>query len=148
MAVARTQPLVVAPQRITESMPCEISTEARFVPKNAEATFFTITVSSGRRWSRGSSSTQRPPSWRSPSDGTFWSHSPPSLRLSSKPMVVKITGRPLSRAASSSRFVASTSAVRSEPRSHSGSVKPQEKSTTSTAGREPIVILSPSLAFA
>ena len=129
-------------------MPWLISTEARFVPKNADATFFTITVSSGRRSSLGSISTHRPPSWRSPSDGTFCSHRPPSLRLSSNPMVVKITGSPLSRATSRSRFVASTSAVRSEPSAQSGSVKPQEKSTTSTAGREPIVMLSPSRAFA
>jgi hypothetical protein len=58
IAVARTQPLVVAPQRITESTPCETSTDARFVPKNPEAPFFTITVSSSRRPSRSSISTQ------------------------------------------------------------------------------------------
>ena len=147
IAVARMQPLVVAPQRTTESMPCEIRIEARFVPKKAEAPFLSTTVSSSRGSSRGSISTQCPPSWRSPSAGTFWSQSPPSFRLGSKPIVVKTTGRPLARAASSSRFVASTSAVRSEPSVHSGSVNPQLKSTTRTAGREPSVTLSPSRAL-
>ena len=61
---------------------------------------------------------------------------------------MKITGRPFARATSSSRFVASTSAVSSEPSAHAGSVKPQLKSTTSTAGREPSVTLSPSRALA
>ena len=39
IAVARTQPLVVAPQRITVSTPCETRTEARFVPKKPDAPF-------------------------------------------------------------------------------------------------------------
>src|ERR687885_82211 len=63
-------------------------------------------------------------------------------------MVVKTTGRPFPRATSSRRFVASTSAVRSEPSAQAGSVKPQLKSTTSTAGRDPSVTLSPSRARA
>src|SRR5581483_9059756 len=40
IAVARMQPLVVAPQRTTESTPCETRIEARFVPKNPDAPFF------------------------------------------------------------------------------------------------------------
>ncbi len=87
-AVARTQPLVVAPQRITESTPCATSTEARFVPKNPEAPFLTITVSSSRYPSRGSSSTQCPLICSSASAGTFCSQSPPSLPFGSKPIVV------------------------------------------------------------
>ena len=69
--------------------------------------------SSRRRAARaaGRSRPSWPPIWRSPSAGTFWSQRPPSFRLGSKPIVVKITGRPFARAASSSRFVASTAAV-------------------------------------
>jgi hypothetical protein len=70
------------------------------------------------------------------------------LRLASYPIVVKTTGTPLLRATSSSRFVASTSAVRSEPSVEAGSVNPQLKSTTSTAGREPSETPCPSPAFA
>ena len=49
IAVARTQPLVVAPQRITESTPCVTRTAARFVPKNADAPFLSDHVSSRAR---------------------------------------------------------------------------------------------------
>jgi hypothetical protein len=63
-------------------------------------------------------------------------------------MVVKITGSPLPRAVSSNRFVASTASVMSAPRVHSGSVNPQLKSTTRTAGRDPSVTLCPSRAAA
>ena len=76
IAVARMQPLVVAPQRTTESTSCETRIEARFVPKKADAPFFRTTVSSSRGSSRGSISTQWPPSCRSPSAGTFWSQRP------------------------------------------------------------------------
>src|SRR5439155_8619427 len=79
IAVARTQPLVVAPQRITVSTPCETRIEARFVPKKPDAPFLRTTGSSSRRSRRGSISTQRPPSWRSRSAGAFWGQSPPSL---------------------------------------------------------------------
>ncbi len=54
--------------------------------------------------SRGSISTQRPPSWRSPSAGAFWSQRAPSFRLGSKPMLVNTTDRPLARAASRRRL--------------------------------------------
>ena len=60
IAVARMQPLVVAPQSTTESTPCETRIAARFVPKNADAPFFSTTVSSSRGSRRGSISTQRP----------------------------------------------------------------------------------------
>ena len=48
IAVARMQPLVVAPQSTTVSMRCDTRIDARFVPKNAEAPFLRMTVSSGR----------------------------------------------------------------------------------------------------
>ena len=147
-AVARMQPLVVAPHSTTESTSCATRIEARFVPKNPDAPFFSTIVSSSRGSSRGSISTHLPPIWRSPRAGTFWSQRPPSFRLGSKPIVVKITGRPFARAASSTRFVCSTASVQSEPSAHSGSVNPQLKSITRTAGREPSVTLSPSPAFA
>ena len=76
--------------------------------RTPDAPFLSTIVSSSRGSSRGSISTQRPPIWRSPSAGTFWSQRPPSFRLGSKPIVVKTTGRPFARAASSSRLVAST----------------------------------------
>src|SRR6185437_9555518 len=82
-AVARMQPLVVAPQRITESTPCETRIAGRFVPKNADAPFLSTIVSSVLGSRRVSISTQRPPIWSSPSDGTFCSQRPPSFRLGS-----------------------------------------------------------------
>src|SRR5581483_2463865 len=148
IAVARMQPLVVAPQRTTESTPCETRIEARFVPKNPDAPFFRTIGSSSRRSRRGSISTQRPPIWRSPRLGAFCSQRPPSFRLGSKPIVVKTTGTHFSRATSSTRFVCSTASVMSDPSAHSGSVNPQLKSTTRTAGLEPSATLCPSPAFA
>ena len=88
IAVARTHPLVVAPHSTTESTPSETSTEARFVPKNPDAPFFRITISSSRGSSRGSISTHVPPSLRSASAGAFLTQRPPSRRFGSKPMVV------------------------------------------------------------
>ena len=119
--------------------PARSGSTARFVPKKAEAPFFSDRSSrpSSAR-AAGRSPPSGPPSWRSPSEGTFWSQRPPSFRLGSKPIVVKTTGSPFARATSSSRLVASTCGVRSEPSAHSGSVKPQQKSTTRTAGREPM----------
>ena len=111
------------------------------MPKKPEAPFLSTTGSSSRGSSRGSIATQWPPTCSSPSAGTFWSQSPPSFRSGPKPIVVKTTDRPLARATSSSRFVASTSAFKSEPSVLAGSVNPQLKSTTSTAGREPSVTL-------
>ena len=140
-------PLVVAPQRITESTLCETRMDARFVPKKADAPFFKTIVSSSRGSRRGSISTQWPPTCKSPSVGTFSSQRPPSFRPGSKPIDVNTTGSPFARATSSRRFVDSTSAVSSEPSAHEGSVKPQLKSTTSTTGREPSVTLSPKRAF-
>src|SRR5262249_47671611 len=61
IAVARMQPLVVAPQSTTESTPCVSRIDARFVPKNPEAPFFSTTASSSRGPSLGSMSTQWPP---------------------------------------------------------------------------------------
>src|SRR5262245_36214507 len=136
-AVARTHPLVVAPQRITESIPRAASRAVRFVPKKAEAPFLTTTGSSSLRPSRGSSSTQGPPNFRSASPGIFCGQIPASDSDSSYPTVVKITGSPRSRARSSSRLVAVTSAPSSEPTLQAGSVNPREKSTTRTPGCEP-----------
>src|SRR5581483_2637159 len=148
IAVARMHPLVVAPQRTTESTPCDTRIEARVVPKNPDAPFLSTIGSSSRRSSRGSISTQRPPIWRSPRLGAFCSQRPPSFRLGSKPIVVKTTGSPFARATSSSRRVSSTASVMSEPSAHSGSVNPQLKSTTRTAGLAPSVTLLPRPAFA
>lgn len=41
--MALTHPLVVAPQRTTESTPREAKMAERFVPKKAEAPFLTMT---------------------------------------------------------------------------------------------------------
>src|SRR5204863_7450432 len=64
IAVARMQPLVVAPQRTIESTPCVSRIEARFVPKKPDAPFFSTTGSSSRGPSRGSIPTQLPPTCR------------------------------------------------------------------------------------
>ena len=116
-AVARMQPLVVAPQRITESTPCETRIEARFVPKKPDAPFFMIDrLVVARVESRVDLDPAAAELQGRASAGTFCSQRPPSLRLGSKPIVVKTTGSPFSRAASRRRFVASTSArqVRAE----------------------------------
>src|SRR5690606_32031847 len=119
MAVARTHPLVVAPHRITVSTPSAVRIADRFVPKNADAPFFTMTVSPGRRPRRGSTSTQGDPTWSSSTDGIFCGQMPASA-VPSKAIVVKRTGTSDSRAASRRRRVAVTSEVRSEPSRHLG----------------------------
>ena len=115
IAVARMQPLVVAPQSTTVSTRWDTRMAARFVPKNAEAPFLRMTISSGRSPSRGSISSVRSPICSCASVGNFCTHSPPSLAPGPKAIVVKITGVPPSRAASTTCRVASTTIVRSDP---------------------------------
>ena len=97
----------------------------------------TMRVSSRSRGRRGSMSTGGVPSRRTPSPGAFCSQAPPSRKCGSYAIVVKMTGRPLSRATPISCAVLSTSSVRSEPVGNCASVNPRLKSTTTSAGRVP-----------
>ena len=107
--------------------PARRGSAARFVPKNADAPFLSTTSRprAARGAGRSRPSGRRPRGRRAPAPSAARGRRPSAY--GSKPIVVKITGSPFARAASSSRRVASTSAVRSEPSVHSGSVKPQRE---------------------
>ncbi len=81
-AVARMQPLVLAPAISTVSTRCATSRLVRSVAKNADGYFFHTTMSCAQRPSRSSNWTPSPPS-SIPSWETLRSHTPASRRAGS-----------------------------------------------------------------
>ena len=121
IAVARMQPLVVAPQRITESTPCETRIDARFVPKNAGRALLEhdrlVLARLEPRVDLDPAAAELQVAERRhllQPEAAVLQAGLEADRREDRPAA------PSPRAASSSRFVASTSAVRSEPSAHVG----------------------------
>src|SRR3954468_14336583 len=134
--VARTQPEVDAPQTTSVSRPA--SSAANGTPKKADACAFTSTGSAGRRPSRGSISTHSVPGRSTFRAGALRRKTAAAASpTSSYSIVVKYTGTPARRAASSTRRVATSTSSRSHASGDRGDVNPTLRSTTTTAGRPP-----------
>src|SRR3990167_8382862 len=122
MDVARTQPLVVQPVIIRESIPMLVRVACRCVPKKPEGYFFITMMSPGVFPKRGSISTHLLPTFNQLRAGTFFPQTPEYWRCSGEAQAGKKTGICFWCATAIGSLQDSTTRSRSPPRGQAGSV--------------------------